>query len=111
MCYLIQDTEAHINSLYAVIEESKKRREDEAFNYRDNINEESYLLIHILDASNFSPGFGATNSLVYVDVKIDETSNYRTKELPVHQFKVNWNEPLRMYDLFIIIIVSLYINY
>jgi len=97
LCYLIQTTENNINNLYSFIEENKKRKEEESFNYRESINEESYLLVHILEASNFFPGHGATNSLVYVDVQIDQNSKYRTKEMAITNFKVLWNEPLKMY--------------
>jgi len=97
LCFLIQFTEAKINELYSYIEENKKRKEDESFNYKDTIHEESYLLVHILEASDFSTDFESQNNYVFVDVQIDHENSFRTKEMPVVSHKVLWNEPLKMY--------------
>ena len=97
LCFLIQSTEAKINELYSFIEENKKRKEEESFNYKDTIYEESYLLIHVMEASDFSTGFDSQNNYVYVDVQIDDVNSFRTKEMPVVGHRVLWNEPLRMY--------------
>lgn len=100
LCFLIQSTEAHINQLYSFIEENKKRREEESFNYKETVYEESYILIHVLEASNFFAGYGSNNSSVYVDVRINDGSSFKTKEMPVNNHKVVWNEPLKMFITF-----------
>lgn len=97
LCSLIQSTEAAINQLYSYIENNKKQREVESFNYKDTLYDESYVLIHIMEATNFSAGYGSLNSYVYVEVRFENsTDTFRTKEMPIMNSKVLWNEPLKM---------------
>lgn len=97
LCSLIQSTEAEITQLYSFIENNKKQREVESSNYQDNLYEESYLLIQIVDVTNFSAGYGSINSWVYVEVKIEGSNEtYKTKEMPLINSKVYWGETLKM---------------
>ena len=96
LCFLIQTTEAQINQLYSYIEDNKKKKEEEAFNYKDTLNEESYLLVHILDASNFIHRHGSESNYVFVNVQLDQNTSFRTTEMPVNSGRILWNEPLKM---------------